>query len=79
MLIEDSNEYRDHPKATQAVKLLREAYYDILDKRKRKTAAAICECTHRRDQHGPSYNINYTGGVCLDESCKCRNFLMKRK
>lgn len=70
-----SDEYRNHPKVGRARQLLREAHYDLIEKRKHKEAGRVCECSHRRDDHGPSYNINYTGGVCLEGDCKCLNFL----
>lgn len=67
--------YRDHPKVKTARRLLREAAQEVRTQHKAKVAAQICQCGHRRDEHGPSYSINYTDGVCLDRRCACLNYV----
>lgn len=72
------SEYLEHPKVIQARQLLCEAAREIKQAHDEEIAAQFCKCGHRRDSHGPSYSINYTGGVCFKGAgctCKCLHFL----
>lgn len=49
---------------------------EMMDKRKSINDNHKCLCGHKRANHAPSANINYTGGHC--HKCReCRYFEMK--
>lgn len=75
---ESGPEYLKHPKVILARKLLREASVELRSQRKEIEFEQKCKCGHRRYDHGPSYSINYTDGVCMIKKCECLNFLQSR-
>ncbi len=40
------------------------------------SAEELCGCSHRRDQHTAATSINYSGGFCMVDGCKCHHFMM---
>jgi hypothetical protein len=70
-------EYMAHPKVQQARRLLLEAWQELRREAQAAADKQICRCSHRRNAHGPSHSINYTGGVCGDAACRCLNFEVK--
>lgn len=77
--IMNDEQFRSHPKVIKARRLLIEAEQDVIRRDRTKTANHLCECEHARKWHGPSYDINYTQGVCSFEGCECMHFLMHKK
>lgn len=69
-------EFYKHHKVKEARRLLIEAEGELIAERKEGIGNDLCECGHLRKEHGPSYSINYTGGVC--HKCKCLNFLYRK-
>lgn len=59
-----------------ARKLMMEVELEEVSERKAESENHICECGHKRSNHGISYNINYTGGFCKE--CDCKHFLMNQ-
>ena len=63
-------------KIERARTLLIEATREIRQRGKVETAAHLCRCGHRRDEHTVSTSVNYTEGFCMTPSCRCQWFLM---
>jgi hypothetical protein len=69
--------FYNHPKVQEARRLLVEAERELRNEARQEAAKHLCECGHERQEHGPSYSINYTEGIC--KQCKCLHFIMQRK
>ncbi len=65
-------------KIRQAKQLMVQATQQIRRQKHAKRDALKCGCTHRFDQHTVSHSINYTGGFCMVDGCKCLNFMSVR-
>lgn len=70
----NNSAFRNHPKIKQARKLILEAELDIRRKSEKKIYDVLCSCGHYHDEHGPSYSVNYSAGVCKAKKCKCIRF-----
>lgn len=70
------------PRVIEARKLMIAVTRDEWEKTKEEKQEfinnMICNCGHKHIEHTVHYNINYTGGFCMAENCKCRNFLMAK-
>ena len=73
----ESDTYYKHPKVQKARTLLNEAYDELMKEQRRNKGLDVCKCGHKRRDHNPSYNINYTNGSCRKAKCRCLNFMMK--
>lgn len=67
--------FYQHPKVREARKLLAEAEFELRQERIKELGDHVCVCGHKRSDHGPSYSVNYTDGIC--HKCDCLNFMIK--
>lgn len=63
-------------KVAHAKQLLIEATQETRAQRHAETKAEPCQCGHSRDEHTISASINYTGGFCMADGCKCQWFML---
>lgn len=60
-------------KINRARMLMLEAKGELKRDARKEISSQLCTCGHRRDEHTPTYSINFTEGFC--EKCKCENFI----
>lgn len=72
---EQEAKFKSHPKVIEAKKLMNEAWDKIRMGERGDRGKDECKCGHKREDHNPSTNINYTQGNCRIEGCKCLWYL----
>lgn len=66
---------KDEDLRRTAMKIIREEGMEQRQKNQERINGQKCECSHRHDEHGMAYSINYSAGFC--KKCECRRFLTR--
>lgn len=66
---------KEDPRLKEVRRLLAEIEKDRILEAKSAGDNQVCECGHKHKEHGLTYSINYSAGMC--KKCKCMRFLIK--